>query len=122
MFNKINLSKEHIGMDGEELKTALGKNIKNLRVLRQYSQAELAEKADISIIYLSNIERGKKFPKPAIITQIAESLDVEIYELFKSNHTPTVQNVNKKYINRISKDITQKVIQALDTGFRKYIK
>jgi len=108
-------------MDGEELKTALGQNIKSLRGLRQYSQAELAEKANISIIYLSNIERGRKFPKPAIISQIAESLDVEIYELFKSNHTPAVQNVNKKYINRISKDITQKVIQAMETGFRKYI-
>jgi len=122
MFNKINLSKEHIGMNGEELKTALGQNIKNLRVLRQYSQAELAEKADISIIYLSSIERGKKFPKPAIISQLAESLDVEIYELFKSNHTPTVQNVNKKYISRISKDITKKVIQAMEIGFKKYIK
>jgi len=122
VFNKTNLSKEHIGMNGEDLKTALGQNIKNIRVLRQYSQAELAEKADISIIYLSSIERGKKFPKPAIITQIAESLDVEIYELFKSNHTPTIQNVNKKYIHHISMDITQKVIQALDTGFKKYLK
>ncbi|WP_461252023.1 helix-turn-helix domain-containing protein [Treponema sp. R8-4-B8] len=122
MFNKINLPKGHIGMDGEELKSALGQNIKNLRVLRQYSQAELAEKADISIIYLSNIERGKKFPKPAILSQIAESLDVEIYELFKTNHIPVTQNVNKKYINRISKDITQKVIQAMEIGFKKYIK
>ena len=109
-------------MDGEELKAALRQNIRNLRSHRQYSQAELAEKADISVIYLSNIERGKKYPKPAILTQIAESLDVEIYELFKSNHTPATQNVNKKYINRISKDITQKVIQAMETGFKKYIK
>jgi transcriptional regulator with XRE-family HTH domain len=122
VFNKINLSKEHIGMDGEELKTALGQNIKNLRVHRQYSQSELAEKSDISIIYLSNIERGKKFPKPNILTQIAEGLDVEIYELFKTNHIPAVQNINKKYINRISKDITQKVIKAMETGFKKYIK
>ncbi len=109
-------------MDGEELKTALGQNIKNLRFHRQYSQAELAEKADISIIYLSNIERGKKFPKPNILTQIAEGLDVEIFELFKTNHIPAVQNVNKKYINHISKDITQKVIQAMETGFKKYTK
>jgi hypothetical protein len=29
---------------------------------------------------------------------------------------------NKKYINRISKDITQKVMQAMETGFKKYIK
>ncbi|MDR2923304.1 MAG: helix-turn-helix domain-containing protein [Treponema sp.] len=110
-------------MDGDELKAVLGQNIKNLRSYRQYSQAELAEKADISIIYLSNIERGKKYPKPAILSQIAEGLDVEIYELFKSNHIPRgVSNDNKKYIIRISKDITQKVIQAMETGFKKYIK
>jgi transcriptional regulator with XRE-family HTH domain len=110
-------------MDGQGIKAALGQNIRNLRAHRLYSQAELAEKADISIIYLSNIERGQKFPKPAILAQIAEGLDVEVYELFKSNHIPKAASIdNKKYINRISKDITQKVIQAMETGFKKYIK
>ena len=109
-------------MDGQEIKVALGQNIKNLRSHRQYSQAELAEKADISIIYLSNIERGKKFPKPAILSQLAEGLDVQIYELFKSNHVPKgITNDNKKLIRRISQDITQKVIHAMETGFKKYI-
>ena len=108
-------------MDGQEIKVALGQNIKKLRGHRRYSQAELAEKADISIIYLSNIERGKKFPKPAILSQLAEGLDVQVYELFKPNHTPKVMpNDNKKIIIRISKDITQKVIQAMETGFKKY--
>jgi len=110
-------------MDGPEIKTALGQNIRNLRAHRQYSQAELAEKADISIIYLSNIERGKKFPKPAILAQIAEGLDVEIYELFKSNHIPKVASKdNNIFINRISKDITKKVMQTMETGFKKYLK
>jgi len=110
-------------MDGEEIKAALGTNIKNLRSHRKYSQAELAEKADISIIYLSNIERGKKFPKPAVLSQIAEGLEVEVYELFKSNHIPKTAAIdNNKFINRISKDITQKVMQAMETGFKKYIK
>jgi transcriptional regulator with XRE-family HTH domain len=114
-------------VDGQKIKAALGQNIKNLRSHRQYSQAELAEKADISIIYLSNIERGKKFPKPAILGQIAEGLGVEIYELFKVDHVPNAAPVavtenNAKLINRISKDITQKVMQALDTGFKKYMR
>ena len=109
-------------MDGQEIKAALGQNIKNIRAHRQYSQAELAEKAEISIIYLSNIERGKKFPKPAVLSQIADGLDVHIYELFKPNHIPkTTTNDNKKLINRISKDITQKVMLAMETGFRKYV-
>jgi transcriptional regulator with XRE-family HTH domain len=60
----------------------LGRNIKKLRTHRRYSQAVLAEKADISIIYLINIERLVKYPKPAVLAQIAEGLDVEVYELF----------------------------------------
>ena len=113
-------------MDGQEIKALLGKNIKKLRSSRHYSQEELAEKADISIIYLSSIERGKKYPKPAILGQIAESLEVEIYELFKADHVPNAAQAiatenNKKLINHISKDITQKVMQAMEAGFRKYI-
>ena len=110
-------------MDGQEIKVALGQNIKNLRSYRRYSQAELAEKANISIIYLSNIERGKKFPKPAILSQLAESLDVQVYELFKPNHAPkNIVNDNMKLISHISNDVTKKVILALETGFKKYIK
>ena len=122
MFNRIMLQKGIIGMDGQEIKVALGQNIKNLRSHRRYSQAELAEKVDISIIYLSNIERGKKFPKPAILSQLADGLDVQVYELFKPNHTPkVVVSDDKKLISRISRDITQKVIHAMETGFKKYV-
>jgi transcriptional regulator with XRE-family HTH domain len=114
-------------VDGEEIKAALGQNIKNLRSHRQYSQAKLAEKADISIIYLSNIERGKKFPKPAILGQLAEGLGVEIYELFKANHLPNAVPVvtaetNKKLINRLSKEMTQKITKTMDGVFKRYLK
>jgi len=113
-------------VDGQEIKASLGKNIKKLRAHRHYSQEELAEKADISIIYLSSIERGKKFPKPAILGQIAEGLEVEIHELFEVDHVPNAVSVvtaeyNKKLISRISRDITQKVMQAMENGFRKYM-
>jgi len=108
---------------GEELKTALGANIKNFRAYRKLSQAELAERAEISIIYLSNIERGIKYPKPAILLQIAEGLDVEVYELFKPNHTPSpVPQDNRKLVTRISKEMTKKVIQTMDDVFHSYLK
>jgi transcriptional regulator with XRE-family HTH domain len=56
-------------VDGQEIKAILGKNIKFIRNQRQYSQEILAEKAEISITFLSNIERGLKFPKPAVGVQ-----------------------------------------------------
>jgi transcriptional regulator with XRE-family HTH domain len=110
-------------MSGQDIKTAFGKNIKNLRAHRQYSQADLAERADISITFLSNIERGLKFPKPEILSKIAESLDVEIFELFKTNHIPNALPIdNKKLINRISKVMAKKVLQTMDGVFSNYLK
>ena len=114
-------------MDGQEIKAVLGRNIKFVRSLRQYSQALLAEKADISITFLSNIERGLKYPKPAVLSQIAESLGVEVYELFKTDATPNcppvvVRNDNKKMLDRLSKVMTRKVNNAMEGVFRDFMK
>jgi len=106
-------------MDGQEIKSALGKNIKFIRSQRQYSQEVLAEKADISITFLSNIERGLKYPKPAVLSQIAKSLGVEVHELFKTNSKPNlapiiVRNDKKQLLARLSKIMTKKVNNAVN--------
>ncbi|MDR0463716.1 MAG: helix-turn-helix domain-containing protein [Treponema sp.] len=106
-------------MTGQDLKLIFGKNIKFYRFHRKFSQAILAEKADISITFLSNIERGLKFPKPDIITKIAESLEVNVYELFKISIVP---EDSKKLINQLSADILSKVNQAMEDVFNEYKK
>jgi len=114
-------------MNGKEIKLILGKNIRNLRVCREYSQAILAEKADISITYLSKIERGLKFPKPDILSQLADGLGVELYELFKTDYVPKVVPVSesihtKRIINRISKEMAQKMTRTMNGVFKRYLK
>jgi len=111
-------------MDGQEIKATLGKNIKLVRNQRQYSQELLAEKADISITFLSNIERGLKYPKPAVLAQIAESLGVEVYELFKTNSPPNaapiiVRTNSKKMLDRLSKVMTRKVNSAVNNAMER---
>jgi len=114
-------------MDGQEIKSTLGKNIKLIRNHRRYSQELLAEKADISITFLSNIERGLKYPKPAVLSQIAESLGVEVHELFKSNSKPNiapivVRNDSKKTISRLSKVMTRRINNAMESVFKDFLK
>ena len=104
-------------MDGQAIKATLGKNIKFLRFRREFSQADLAEKAEISIIFLSNIERGVKFPMPDVLARIAEALDVEVYELFKTSPVP---EDGREALNRLSEDVTKKVIQTIGTVFKQY--
>jgi transcriptional regulator with XRE-family HTH domain len=106
-------------MNGKEIKAILGKNIKFFRYRKEYSQADLAEKADISITFLSNIERGLKFPKPDIMVKIAESLDVGVSTLFITDIVP---DDNKELINSLSEDITKKVNQAMKEVFKQYLK
>jgi len=114
-------------MSGQEIKTALGTNIKLLRAHRQYSQADLAEKADISITFLSNIERGLKYPKPAVLSQIAEALGTEVYELFKTDSKPNAapfieSKDNKKMLDRLSKVMTRKVNNTIEGVIKNFMK
>jgi transcriptional regulator with XRE-family HTH domain len=60
-----------------------GQNIKQLRSNRRMSQADLAEKANISIPFMSEIERGNKWPQPDNLAKIALALGVEVYDLFR---------------------------------------
>ena len=106
-------------MDGKAVKAILGKNIKSIRSHRELTQAVLAEKANISVIFLSSIERGTKYPKADILARIAQVLDVEIFELFKGDLVPAD---TKKLITNISKDITKKINSALNDIFKQYLR
>jgi transcriptional regulator with XRE-family HTH domain len=105
-------------MDGQAIKAILGKNIKLLRTGRELTQAVLAEKADISIIFLSSIERGAKYPKPDILARIARVLEVEVFELFKGDLVPSD---SKKLVSQLSEDITQKINVAVAEVFKQYL-
>jgi transcriptional regulator with XRE-family HTH domain len=104
-------------MTGADLRRILSKNIKLLRCQRSLSQIELAEKADISIPFLSNIERQNKWPHPDTLTKLAKALDVEVYTLFQDK-TPSlpdnVQNTLAKFKKDIAVSLHKTVFTAID--------
>jgi transcriptional regulator with XRE-family HTH domain len=104
-------------MEIQEIKDILGRNIKYFRFHRQLSQADLAEKADISVTFLSNIERGKMFPKVETLSRITRGLDVEVHELFRADLVPG----DNKIINRLSEDITKNINLAMAEVFKRYL-
>ena len=105
-------------MDGRALKVVLGKNIKFIRTEKGLTQAVLAEKADISIIFLSSIERGTKYPKADTLAKIAKVLEVEVFELFKGDLVPYD---SKELVTHLSMDISKKINIALDVIFKQYL-
>ena len=86
-------------MDGAQVRVILAKNIKAFRGRRNWSQADLAEKSELSIVYLSDIERGNKWPYLNTLVKLAEALEVEVYELLKPEDTlpSTFNDILTKY-------------------------
>jgi len=70
-------------MNEQELRAILSKNIKRHRNSRNLSQADLAEKLDISVNFLCNIENGNRWVSPQTLVKFAATLNIEPYELFK---------------------------------------
>jgi transcriptional regulator with XRE-family HTH domain len=70
-------------MGGNELRGILAANIKLYRGRRNWSQADLSEKSGLSIVYLSDIERGNKWPYLDTLVKLAEALEVNAFELLK---------------------------------------
>lgn len=67
-----------------ELGKRIGHRIRELRTQRpeRWTQEELAERARISVSFLSMIERGERVPHVETLAALAEALGVTLAELF----------------------------------------
>lgn len=63
------------------LKFILGLKIKKLRSRHDLSLKDLANKSGLSVSYLNEIEKGKKYPKVEKLAELAGALDCELEEL-----------------------------------------
>ena len=61
----------------------LGQNIKRLREKMGWTQEELAEKADLHISYIGQIERGLRYPSLKVLFKIADALEGRVVDIFK---------------------------------------
>jgi transcriptional regulator with XRE-family HTH domain len=104
-------------MNGQELRGVLGKGIRFYRQQRRLSQAALAEKAEISITFLSNIERGIKYPTSDTLSAIANGLEVEVFELYRHDHSPAER---RRLFERFKTDITQNILKTLEAVYQAY--
>jgi transcriptional regulator with XRE-family HTH domain len=104
-------------ISGQDVRVLLGRRIKFYRKKRQLSQAALAERADISITFLSNIERGVKYPTSETLSCIANGLGVDICDLFQETETSMGR---RNLLERFKIDITQTVLKSLEAVYKAY--
>jgi DNA-binding XRE family transcriptional regulator len=74
---------------------ALGKRIRQLRQaqVEKLTQEELAERADISVSFLSMIERGERAPHIETLMRLASALKVSVGELFVYTDEPNAKSI-----------------------------
>ncbi|MBC9820513.1 helix-turn-helix transcriptional regulator [Terrabacter sp. MAHUQ-38] len=59
----------------------LGKAVSVARIERGMKRTELEEKTQLSYAYLSEIEKGRKYPSQAALSKLADALDLTAFEL-----------------------------------------
>ena len=59
----------------------LGEAVRSKRKKAKFSQEKLAEKADLSTVFISRIERGKESPSVDSLVKIARALGVRVRDL-----------------------------------------
>lgn len=68
--------------DKPHIRTVIAGNVKKYRKLRQLTQENLAELAEVSNTYIANIECGQTWVSDKTLEKIASALHIEIYLLF----------------------------------------
>ncbi|MCL2609754.1 MAG: helix-turn-helix domain-containing protein [Treponema sp.] len=108
-------------MIGKELRAVFGKNVKFYRSRRSWSQADLAEYANISTNFIGDIERGKKWPHPDTLTRLAEALDIKVFELFIESGDMAVNKKTQAMMNRFVKDVSLTINKSLSLSLNQSI-
>lgn len=86
-----------------------GKKLKQIRKSRHLTQSQLAEKLKVETLSISRMESGKHFPKKENLELIAQSLNVEIKDLFDFGILKTkselIEEINQMLQNASLKDV-----------------
>ena len=67
----------------DDLQQTIGAIIRRERRERDLTLKELAERSIISVVYLGEIERGKKYPSPIVLERLAAGLDMGVADLLE---------------------------------------
>ena len=101
-------------------KLTMGDRIKEIRKKNSLTQEQLAEKLDISVEYVSQIERGMKIPSMQIFIKLVEVLDVSADYLIRDTVSTHNMYVNKQIASKLER-LTPKQRVAIEAIIDTYI-
>ena len=85
-------------MDSVELQKLFSSNLKNARNRANLSQLKLAEKANLSLGYICDLEGGRRWGTPETFSKLASALQINPYELL----LPSYENCENRNFSELS--------------------
>lgn len=104
-----------------DIKEVLARNIKAARERLGYSQARLADLAGVSVPFIGEIEIGRKSPSLEKVGNIAEALDMEVFQLFLEEEQKAVVS-KQTLLTELKKELEKKLHEDIEETIRKYQK
>jgi transcriptional regulator with XRE-family HTH domain len=66
-----------------DLQEIMGRVIRRERQERRLTLKEIADKANLSVVYVGEIERGQKYPSATVLEKLAEALELSVADLLE---------------------------------------
>lgn len=102
----------------KEITMAVAARIKYFRHVRDFSQEDLALRANINPAYFGQVERGLKCPTIDTLYKIARALDVPLSELLRTDALPASSSESslrmKEILSRVPEDKLEKVLNIIE--------
>ena len=102
-----------------DMSKQVGKRIKQIRKAARLTQESLAEKAGLSVEYISRLERGLSQPSFKTLEALAKSLNVNAKDFFDFKGTVVFRDKKqearqkKEYIDAISSELPEMEVSEL---------
>lgn len=84
-----------------QIRGIFAKNVKTYRNILNYSQEKLAEKTDLSVQTIKDIEACRQWISDHTLTKIAKALKIAEFQLFLPENSKNEATYRKSYIKNI---------------------
>ena len=106
----------HTGVQKEGFFMDIGAKIKELRVAKGLTQEELADRAELSKGFISQLERDLTSPSIVTLVDILQCLGVSVSEFFAEDKAEQVVFSDEDYFEKIDSDLKNKIEWIVPTA------
>lgn len=102
------------------LRNALGETLRGARVGQKRTLREVSTVANVSLGYLSEVERGRKEASSELLAAICDALDLELSDVLDSASTTLRSSVSATLTTRLTPELVSRPADAQLRIFMPY--